>query len=357
MRTIHDERLLAVLLSPGDSLREAMRAIEQGAFEIALVVDEDHRLLGTLTDGDVRRAILGGADLDEPADPYMASSPITVGAGAGRDAALDLMRARTISQVPEVDHQGRLRGLHLLHEVIGAPQRDEWALVLAGGRGTRLGELTDTTPKPMLEVAGRPILERIVLHLVGSGVRRIALSIGYLGEQIEAHFGDGSEFGCEVVYLRESPDEPLGTGGPLRLLTELPAPPPGPVLVMNGDLVTSFSVGDLLDAHHSSGAVLTLGVREHLHEVPFGVVRFHADASAVVAAIEEKPTWRWTVNAGIYVVDPALLPRVPAGRLFPITELVQDCLDRSDRVQAWHVDGNWHDIGRPSELRTARGQG
>ena len=358
MRSIDDERILALLLRPDASIREAMERIDEGAFEIALVVDDERRLRGTVSDGDVRRALLGGAAMDDPVAPYVSEQPVTVRPDAGRAAALDLMRARTISQVPEVDRDGRLRGLHLLHEVIGAPTLDMWAVVLAGGRGTRLGNLTDERPKPMLEVAGRPILERIVLHLVGSGIRRIVLSVGYLGEQIEEHFGDGSAFGCEISYLREDPDRPLGTGGPLRLLLEQDEQdeqPDGPLLVMNGDLVTSFSVAGLLRAHEGGGAAMTLGVREYVHDVPFGVVRFDEHDDGAVTAIDEKPTWAWPVNAGIYVVEPALLERIPAHRHYPITELAYDCLARGDRLQGWRVDGDWQDIGRPSELAAARG--
>ncbi len=356
MRSVTDRRIASLLLRPGASIREAMERIDEGAFEIALLVDDERRLLGTVSDGDVRRALLGGASMDDPVEPHASHRPVTVRTGGGRAAALDLMRARTISQVPEVDDDGRLLGLHLLHEVIGARELGAVALVLAGGRGTRLGSLTDERPKPMLEVAGRPILERIVLHLVGSGVRRIVLSIGYLGEQIEQHFGDGTAFGCHITYLREDPSRPLGTGGPLRLLLDHDPPPTEPLLVMNGDLVTSFSVGDILDAHRDSGARMTIGVREYVHDVPFGVVRFAKDRSATIAAIDEKPTWSWPVNAGIYVIEPALLERIPAGRPYPITDLAHDCLGRGERLQGWRLDGDWQDIGRPSELAAARGE-
>jgi dTDP-glucose pyrophosphorylase len=353
MRPTTDDRIRSMLVPPGATIRDTMRCIDEAGFEIALMVADDGRLVGTISDGDVRRALLGGAGMDDPVDPYVSRRPITVGPGTGRAAAIDIMRARTISEVPEVDEKGRLTGLHLLQEVIGVPERPNWALVVAGGKGTRLGELTKATPKPMLAVAGRPILERIILHLVGSGIHRVALSVGYLGEQIEEHFGDGTDFGCRIEYLWESPDQPLGTGGPLGLLNAWEKPPAEPVLCMNGDLVTSFSVSGILDGHTTSGAALTMGLREYVHDVPFGVVHLR---DSQVQAIEEKPRWSWTVNAGIYVVEPQLLGRVPTDRLFPITDLAHDCLERGEPVHGWFVEGEWHDVGRPSELQAARGQ-
>jgi dTDP-glucose pyrophosphorylase len=350
---IDDDRVHGLLVQPGASVREAMQRIDEGGLEIALMVDGDGRLLGTLTDGDLRRALLAGAELGDPVDPYVSTDPITVKRGLDRAAALDLMRARSIAQLPQIDGEGRLTGLHLLRDILGPPTLPNQAVVLAGGRGSRLGELTRNVPKPMLKVAGRPILERLLLHLVGSGIRRVALSIGYLGDQIEAHFGDGSAHGCEITYLRESPEQPLGTGGPLRLLLEQDRPPELPVLAMNGDLLTTFSVSGMLEAHTSAGAALTLGVQEYVHEVPFGVV--HADEhTGRVQRLDEKPACAWTVNAGTYVVAPSLLERIPPGEPFPITDLVEGCLDREEHVIGWRMDGDWQDIGRPRELRAAR---
>jgi dTDP-glucose pyrophosphorylase len=354
MRHLDDERLLALLLSDGATIRGAMERIDGGAAEVALALDPDGRLRGVLTDGDVRRALLGGASLDDPVADHLSTTPTTVRAGTDRAAVLDLMRARTIAHVPEVDAEGRLTGLHLLRDVIGSPALPNRAVVMAGGRGTRLGDLTREVPKPMLEVAGRPILERIVLHLVGAGIRSVTLSVGYLADRITDHFGDGSDFGCRITYLHEDADRPLGTGGPLRLLLEDDAPPEHPVLVMNGDLLTSFSVSGILGAHVTAEASMTVGCKDYVHDVPFGVVTVDEDGH--VTEITEKPRAGWTVNAGTYVVSPETLHRIPPDSTYPITELALDCLGRGERVLAWHLDGSWQDIGRPHELRAARGE-
>src|SRR3989304_1487910 len=195
------------------TIREAMEAIQRGACWIALVVDNNSKLLGLITDGDIRRALLSGATLNDPLEPYMQRKFTAVPPTTGRSEVLDLMRARSLNQIPIVDQTGKLVGLHLMREIIGAVRRPNWAVIMAGGRGERLRPLTDSIPKPMIKVAGRPILERIVLHLVGYGIRRIFISVNYLSQVIEDHFGDGTRFGCTIEYLRET--QPLGTGGSL----------------------------------------------------------------------------------------------------------------------------------------------
>jgi NDP-sugar pyrophosphorylase family protein len=265
---------------------------------------------------------------------------------AGRAEVLDLMQARTLEQIPVVNADGTLGGLHLMHEVIGTVERPNWAVIMAGGKGVRLRPITEHLPKPMIPVAGRPILERLVLHLVGSGVRRIFLAINYLGHLVENHFGNGSRFGCHIEYLREQ--QPLGTGGALRLL---PEPPPGPMLVMNGDLVTQVDVGALLDYHRQGGHVATMGVRLYAHTVPFGCVETRAGR---ITELVEKPDLTRLINTGLYVLNPALIERVPADQEFPITDLFTGCLERGESVGAYELIEDWIDVGQREQLRQAR---
>jgi dTDP-glucose pyrophosphorylase len=345
-----------LLVSADRSIREVMSTIDRGEEAIALVVAANGTLEGTVTDGDIRRALLAGASLDDTVAPFVSRDPVTVAEGADRAAVLDLMRARELNQIPVVDDAGRLVGLHVVREVLGAEARSNCAVVLAGGRGTRLGQLTTTTPKPLLRVAGRPILERIVLHLVGSGINTVYLAVGYLADQIRAHFGTGADFGCSIRYLEDDPDTPLGTGGPLRALLDLRTPPSDPVIVLNGDLVTSFSVGGILQHHAQSRAAMTVALREYVHDVPFGVARLEEGDLRFISRLDEKPLWSGLVNAGIYVIDPAVIDTIPAGVTYPITDLVSACLARGDRVAGWRLTGEWHDIGRPVEFARARGE-
>lgn len=348
------ERLQEVLLKPDATIREAMEVIDAGAVEIALVVDDDGRLVGTVSDGDIRRGLLRGAALTDTVRPLVATSPTVVPPEAGRAHVLDLMRARSLGQVPVVDPDRKLLGLHVMRELLGTVQRDNWAVIMAGGRGTRLGPLTDDTPKPMLKVAGRPILERLVLHLVGSGIGRIYLSVNYLADQVIEHFGDGADHGCEIRYLREDPEVPLGSGGSLGLLAATGDQPTAPVLAMNGDLITDFAVGAMLERHAEAGAVATMAVKEYRHRVPFGVVR--QDDEGRLTELVEKPSHAWFVNAGIYVIEPRLLERVATDREFPMTELFEDAQRRGETVATWMMTDEWQDIGQPAELRRARGE-
>ena len=336
------------LVSPSATLRDGLWAIDRGGVEIALVVGDDGRLVGILTDGDARRAILAETHLDSPLLPHARRDFIFVGPLTDRAEVLDLMQARRIEQVPMLDGDGKLVGLHLLHETLGAVERPNWAVVMAGGEGRRLRPLTEHMPKPMLRVAGRPILERIVLHLVGFGIRRVFLSVNYLGHIIEEHFGDGERFGCRIEYLRE--DEPLGTGGALGLLPEIPV---DPLIVMNGDLMTQISIDKILRFHAESAAVATIGAREYVHTVPFGCLDRRGNQ---VRALHEKPTLRESANAGIYVLAPEALSQVQPGSAFNLPDLMTGLINQGKTVVAFDIDDDWMDIGRREQLERARGE-
>jgi dTDP-glucose pyrophosphorylase len=331
----------------GGTLLDVLRALDRGGFGVALIVDAEGRLVGVMTDGDVRRALLASHPIDSRLGPFVNRAFTSVRPDVPRDDILELMRARQIEQVPIVGPDGHPAGLHLLHEIVGAAERPNWAVVMAGGRGTRLGSLTSNIPKPMLRVAGRPILERIVLKLVGHGIRRVFLSINYLGHLVEQHFGDGSRFGCQIEYLRE--DRPLGTGGSLSLLPV----PSAPVVVMNGDLVTQADVGELLDFHEGSRFAATVGVRRYLHTVAFGCVDVEGQR---ITSFEEKPTLTCMINGGIYVLSPALVRRVPANREYQLPELLVDCLGRNEAIGAFEIHGDWFDVGQKDTLQQARGE-
>jgi dTDP-glucose pyrophosphorylase/CBS domain-containing protein len=341
------KRIQDISIRQSATIRDGMEAIQRGACWIALVVDEAGKLIGLITDGDIRRALLAGAELSDPIEKYFKREYTTVSPLAGRAEVLDLMQARSLNQIPFVDESGKLMGLHLMREIIGAVPRPNWAVIMAGGRGERLRPLTDSIPKPMIKVAGRPILERIVLHLVGFGIRRLFISVNYLSEIIERHFGDGATFGCRIEYLRET--RPLGTGGSLSLLLEKPEEP---LLVLNGDLLTEFDVGSMIAFHAQGGYAATVGVHEYLQSMPFGVLEIEEQR---IVAIREKPTVTYPTNAGIYLLNPCLLDRIPRDAEYTVPALVEDCLGRGERVGAYRIEEDWMDVGRPQELKNARG--
>jgi dTDP-glucose pyrophosphorylase len=335
------------------SVRDAMTAIARGTASAAFAVTADELLVGVVTDGDIRRALLEGALLSDSVKPFIRSSHIVAKSTDSRASVLEMMQARAISQVPIVNEGGKLVAVHLLRELLGRIDRPNKALILAGGRGTRLLPTTNSLPKPMVPVAGKPILERLIDHLLGFGISHIVLSVGHLGEVIEGHFGDGSQFGCDITYLREDPANPLGTGGPLgglsRLFPELSAP----VLVMNGDLVTQFDVGVMLAHHDQAGAVATVGAFSYTHEIPYGVLV--VNGAGHLDSIVEKPLRQELVSGGIYIFNPSVLRKVPMDTFFPMTQILTECIDGGDKVSVWALDEDWVDVGRPQDLARARG--
>ncbi|WP_246221581.1 sugar phosphate nucleotidyltransferase [Phytoactinopolyspora mesophila] len=342
-----------MLAALDSSIRDCLTILDKHGVSAVLIVDDDSRLVGMVGERNIRKALVDGATPDDSVRDLVGRPVTTATPSQGRAEVLDMMHALNVGEVPIVDGGGRVVGVHVEDDIVGAQPLENWAVVMAGGRGTRLAPLTDDVPKPMLPVAGRPILERIVLHLVGSGIRRIFMSVNYLGDLIVQYFGDGSKYCCSIDYLWEKEDQPLGTGGALGLLDEVAERPTSPLLLMNGDLITGFSVQAMLDAHAEQGVVATIATSEYHHQVPFGVLE--VDEQRLVRIVE-KPTTCWPVNAGIYVLDPQLPPRVPRGELFPITRLFDDCLDRGERVGLWPLQDHWQDIGRPNELAQARGQ-
>jgi len=334
------------IVHPDDSVMQGMKVLDEGGLEIALVV-EGSRLVGLMTDGDIRRALLSGLGFEAMVSAAMQTNFTWVPPRMDRAEVLDIMKARKFKQIPVLGSNMELVGLHTLDDLLGTRPRGNVALILCGGFGTRLRPITETIPKPMIPVAGRPILERIVLHLVGCGFNKIFLATHYLGEMIETHFGDGRGFGCSIEYLRE--EVPMGTGGALGLL---PSEVDEPLLVMNGDLVTHFDAGRMIEHHIESGNQVTVGYSTHIHEVPFGVLELHGDR---VHGWQEKPRVTLPISAGIYVMEPSIPARVRTLGPTPITWVVEDCLSRGEPVGIFPVGDEWVDVGRHEELNKARG--
>jgi dTDP-glucose pyrophosphorylase len=329
------------------SIRDAMAAIEANSREVVLVHDSSEAIIGVITDGDIRRGLLNGLTMATPASVVMSRQYISVQLHTDRAAVLDLMKAIRISHVPVLDANRHLLGIHCLHEIIGQPSLPNVAVIMAGGKGTRLRPFTEACPKPMVKVAGRPILERIILNLVGNGIRHIYLAINYLGHMIEEHFGDGSAFGCKIEYLRENTE--LGTGGALCLL---PDNLQHPLIVLNGDQITRFNVLGMLNRHNESGADATISVGHYQHEVPYGVV--HQDKGQLLR-LEEKPALDILINLGMYVINPAVIRLVPDNQFFLITDLFVKLLEQNRKIATHFSDEDWIDVGRPDDLKRANG--
>ncbi len=336
-----------IVLSSNSTIRDAMQAITANAREMILIHDESRRIIGLIADGDIRRGLLRGLNLESPASEVMTRDFVWVSADPGRAAVLDLMRARTIRHIPVLDAERRLVAIHFLRDLIGAMPKPNVAVIMAGGKGTRLRPFTENLPKPMVPVAGRPILERIVLHLIGHGIRHFFIAVNFMADAIERHFADGSEFGCRIEYLREA--EPLGTGGALSLL---PAGIDNPLLVLNGDQITNVDVSALLESHRTSGCRATMCVGPYQVQVPFGTV---AERDGRLVGLEEKPDIRLLINRGVYVLDSSALKHVPKDRAFPVTGVFEELLAQEQPVNVFYSEESWLDVGRPEDLRRANG--
>lgn len=334
-----------IVVSAETPLRETITRIDAIASQVAMVLDNEERLIGVLTDGDIRRAMLRGQSLQTPTFEVMNPHPIAISVKTPHDELLALMRRRSIHHLPLLDDAGKVAGLVTLDELIGAIQRPNWVVLMAGGLGTRLHPLTQTCPKPMLHVGGKPILETILDGFIKQGFRQFFFSVNYQAEMIKEHFGGGDRWGAKFDYLFES--KRLGTAGALSLLpiaTE-------PIVVMNGDLLTHASFSDLLNFHADHGAVATMAVREYDFQVPYGVVRVE---DTNILAIEEKPVHKFFVNAGIYVISPQALAHIPRDTFFDMPTLFQRLIELGLTTAAFPLREYWLDIGRMSDFEQAQ---
>jgi dTDP-glucose pyrophosphorylase len=334
-----------VLIGPATSLREALETIDRAGSRMVVVVDDERRLLGTLSDGDVRRGLLRGLTLASAASEAMHVGSTTAQAHDDRPAILAKMRRLSLFQIPIVDERGVVVGLETVDDFLATPARENWVVIMAGGRGARLAELTRDTPKPMLKVGSRPLLETVLSNLSGQGFRRFFFAVNYKADQIMSHFDDGSPFGVEIEYLRE--EQPLGTAGALSLLPQAPSLP---IIVTNGDILTKENCGYMLDKHVESRADATMAVRNYDMQVPFGVVR---EGDGGIEAIDEKPIQRFVVSAGIYVLSPHVLSLVPSGQFFDMPALFETMIKSSLSTRCHYVDGYWLDVGRVSDYERA----
>jgi dTDP-glucose pyrophosphorylase len=334
------------LIPPDASIRQAIAAIDNSRIQIALVVGPDALLIGTVTDGDIRRALLRGISVDDPIATVMNGKPTTLPQEESAQRAHDLMRRTTHRCIPRVDGRGGITGVWHLSDFLQTEVHDNVVVVMAGGLGTRLNPITEALPKPLIRIGAKPILETILDNFREFGFREFYLSVNYKAEMVKEYFGDGSRWGISIRYLEES--KRLGTAGALSLL---PVRPTKPLIVMNGDLLTKVNFQQLLDFHHDHDDAATMCVREYDLKVPFGVVTMEDHH---ITAVDEKPVQRFFVNAGIYVLEPDTLDCVPREEQFDMTSLFQMLVESGQRVSAFPIREYWLDVGRLDDLERAR---
>jgi dTDP-glucose pyrophosphorylase len=340
--SIRPKTMRATLAREDDTLEAVMRRMDWAALEIVLVVTAEGALAGTITDGDIRRALLAGRSLRDPASRVMNPRPIAVQEGTSREDALAILRRFSIRHLPVLDARRRPIRLERLEDLVDAPAAPS-AVIMAGGLGQRLRPLTEHTPKPLLEVANRPIMDHILAGLRDSGIREVVISVNYLGDRIRRHVGDGRGHELNVNYVSET--QRLGTAGALALLQPRPREP---FLVMNGDLLTGIRFDSLFRFQRKQAFDMVVCVRKHVIQVPYGVVELDRDR---VTGLQEKPSFERFINAGIYMIAPRCLDWLPPNAYCDMPDLIRSVLDRGGSVGAFPIIEYWRDIGNPEDYR------
>lgn len=333
------------VLPANATIGQVISNLNQIAIKIVMVTNKEGRLEGTISDGDIRRALLNGLDLNSSITSLIHRNALVVPPELGRDLVMQLMVANKIQQIPVVDSEHRVVDLHLWDQITTTTVRSNLMVIMAGGKGTRLRPHTENCPKPLLEVAGKPMLEHIIDRAKLDGFTRFVLAIHYLGHMIEEYFGDGERLGVQIEYLRE--DSPLGTAGALGLLTPIPD---APFVVTNGDVISDIRYGELLDFHVRHAAVATMAVRVHEWQHPFGVVQMQG---VEIVGFEEKPISRSHINAGVYALEPAALRVLAIDTHCDMPTLFERLQSKSQRTVAYPMHEPWLDVGRPDDLLAA----
>jgi dTDP-glucose pyrophosphorylase len=335
-----------ILLNPLDTLETTIQVLHSGGARIALVVDENKRLLGTVTDGDIRRALIRHVTMKGAVKEIMNDSPITALTSDSSDVIMSKMTSNSLLHVPLVDDKGILLGLEVLNHMLENRKYDNPVFLMAGGFGTRLRPLTYKKPKPLLNVGNRPILETIISQFIDAGFHNFYISTHYKAEMIRDHFGDGSNWNVKIEYLHE--DSPLGTAGSLGLLPDNISKLP--IIMMNGDLLTKVNFDHLLDFHHEQKGLATMCIREYDFQVPYGVVDIEGQ---YVVGIKEKPIHKFFVNAGIYVLNPKIISYIDGDSYLDMPNFFEKQIKLKGKVSVFPIHEYWLDIGRMEEYEKA----
>ena len=326
---------------------DAIKVLDRGGQQIILIVSEENKLEGVITDGDVRRAILKGINFNLSVKEIMNNNPIIATKQMSSSKIRKLMKEKTISKIPYVNSDKLLEGLYIEHDMRNGVWKDRFAVIMCGGLGKRLGEITSDFPKPLLSVGSKPILETIIDNLVKGGCQKIYLSVNYKSQMIKKHFGTGDKWDAEINYLEE--EKKLGTAGGLSLLKKLPE---RPFIVMNGDILTNIDFQNFIAYHEEHNSTMSMCVKEYDFQIPYGVVKINEES--IIEDIVEKPIHNFFVSAGIYLVNPEVLKYLPKNESFDMPELFHKVKSENGCVSAFPIREYWLDIGKIDDFRKAQ---
>jgi len=336
-----------IIINPGDSIKKAINLLEVEALRIVMVADNQNKLIGTLTDGDIRRAIINQKDINTPVSEIMNKNPTSVLDEVSQEKSLAIMQDMDLLQLPVIDKKGKIVGLRTITNSVISDKYDNLVFLMAGGFGTRLRPLTNDIPKPLIKVGNKPILETIIKQFINSGFHNFIISTHYKAKMIKEYFGDGVKWDINIEYVDE--ENPLGTAGALGLLpsnkTNLP------IIVMNSDLLTKIDFKSLLEFHNNNAGVASMCVREYDFQVPYGVVNA---SNEIVREIVEKPIHKFFVNAGIYVLNPSILEEIEEKNYLDMPNLIQNQINKNLQVNMFPVHEYWLDVGRIDQLEKAQ---
>lgn len=340
MRIVND-----IKLSVNSTIKDALQTINNGGLQVAIVVDENDALVGTVTDGDIRRGLLNGLDLNSSVSLVVHKSPSVASVGDTKESILKISLAKKLHKIPLVDELGKLVGIEDIEDIIRPVSKTNRVVLMVGGLGTRLRPLTQDTPKPMLKVGNKPILQTIVEKFAEYGFVNITMCVNFNASIIRDYFGDGKEFGVNIDYVLEQ--KRMGTAGALSLLKERPSEP---FFVMNGDLLTNVNFEHILNYHTLNKATATMCVREYDYEVPYGVVKMNDNK---IIEIAEKPVQKFFVSAGIYMLSPEILDIIPQDEFYDMPTLFEKAIAQDKNVISFPIHEYWIDIGRLEEYQKA----
>ena len=337
-------KISKIKLKTSASIKQALEIISRGAIQIAIVVDRNNKLVGTITDGDIRRGLLKGYDLNSSIKPIIFKKPIIAKESYNKEKLIKIALSKKIYQIPVVDKNYRPIGIHILNELIIPKKKTNIVVIMAGGRGKRLKPLTNNTPKPMLKVGNKPILLTIIEKFKDNGYKNFILCVNYKSEIIKRFFGNGKKFGVNIEYVKEK--KRMGTAGALSFLKKKLLEP---FFVMNGDLLTNLDFEKLLDFHHYHNSKATMCVSEYNIDSPYGEVKLDFEK---IISIEEKPTHKFFVNAGVYVLDPKCLNLVPK-KFYDMTTFFKDIISKNYKTASFPMGEYWLDIGKHNDYKKA----
>lgn len=334
-----------ILVKKEYTIRQTMKVLDLGAKGIVFVVDDEKRLIGTVTDGDIRRAILKDFSLDSPIGEIMHKDPISAKKSQTKDEIKDIFLRRAVRQLPILDENDAVIDMITINDILLPEGKENPVVIMAGGLGTRLKDLTREVPKPMLKVGDDPILHHIINNFKQYGYNKILISVNYRAEIIENYFQDGYAYGVKIEYIKEK--KRLGTAGGICLAKKYLDKP---FFVINGDILTNLNVDDMMDFHIDGNYDITVGIRRHSFQIPYGVIETN---NGIIESITEKPVLDYYINGGVYCLNPDIVDMIPNDKYYEITDLIYECIDRGMNVGSYEIKDYWMDIGKMDDYRKA----